>query len=81
MTDTKNAVLIFRSAARYNKGVKVLCSVAVEHFVLVAFSIQRGAKHADRCLDNVQNIVHCKLCQRWAVNYCPSVTVYGMYSE
>jgi len=55
----------------------VLYSVAADHFVQVAFLIHRGAQFADRCLVNVQDIVHCKECQCWAVLSNPCNMLYG----
>ncbi|CAH1785372.1 unnamed protein product [Owenia fusiformis] len=52
-----------RSAARCNKGLEVLCTVAVEHFVLTVVKICRGPTHADRCLPKVHKLIHCHMCQ------------------
>ena len=52
-----------RAAARCNKGVDVLLSLVAEHFLLVIVRVQRGPSYADACLERVQGVIHCQLCQ------------------
>ena len=63
-------ICFYRSAAKANKGIEVLHSVCVEHFVQVCVRIQRGAAHADRCVTQLRKLLHCQICQQWAV--CPA---------
>ncbi|XP_066294709.1 TRMT1-like protein isoform X1 [Branchiostoma lanceolatum] len=54
---------VVRAAARCNKGVDVLLSLVAEHFLLVVVRVQRGPSYADACLERVQGVIHCQLCQ------------------
>ncbi|XP_035683455.1 TRMT1-like protein [Branchiostoma floridae] len=54
---------VVRAAARCNKGVDVLLSLVAEHFLLVIVRVQRGPSYADACLERVQGVIHCQLCQ------------------
>ena len=56
-----------RAAARCNKGVEVLYTIAVEHFIQVAFYIRRGATQADTCVNQLRSVLHCQRCEEWAV--------------
>lgn len=51
-----------RSAARWNRGIEVLFSHVDESAITVVVRVLKGATHADRCLDNVQKIAHCRVC-------------------
>ncbi|KAM3922820.1 TRMT1-like protein isoform 2-T2 [Leptodactylus fuscus] len=54
---------IARSAARCNKGIDVLLSVALEHFVLVIVRVQRGPTLADESMKMINNLIHCHWCE------------------
>ncbi|KAI8518299.1 TRMT1-like protein [Branchiostoma belcheri] len=54
---------VVRAAARCNKGVDVLLSLVAEHFLLVVVRVLRGPSYADACLERVQGVIHCQLCQ------------------
>ncbi|XP_071949115.1 TRMT1-like protein [Antedon mediterranea] len=53
---------VARAAARCNKGIEVLVSVAYEHFILVMVRVVRGPRHADSSIEKVQKVIHCLLC-------------------
>lgn len=55
--------LINRAAARCNKGVKVLVTAVVEHFVFTAVHIYRGSRFADKCAASIKKVLHCQLCE------------------
>ncbi|XP_072260128.1 TRMT1-like protein isoform X2 [Pyxicephalus adspersus] len=54
---------VARAAARCNKGIEVLLSVAVEHFVLVIVRVLRGPSLADESLKMINNLIHCHWCE------------------
>ncbi|XP_053325739.1 TRMT1-like protein [Spea bombifrons] len=54
---------IARAAARCNKGIEVLFSVAVEHFVLVVVRVLRGPAQADESLKKINMLIHCHWCE------------------
>jgi tRNA G26 N,N-dimethylase Trm1 len=56
-----------RAAGRCNKGLLVLYTVAMEHFVQVVVKIQRGANHADASINKVSKVLHCLVCEERAV--------------
>ncbi|CAD5113674.1 DgyrCDS2835 [Dimorphilus gyrociliatus] len=59
---------ICRTLARCNKGVRILYSVAVGHFIQVAVQVLRGALKADNSLTNVKRVIHCSFCQQWTIH-------------
>ncbi|XP_063816133.1 TRMT1-like protein isoform X2 [Pseudophryne corroboree] len=54
---------IARAAARCNKGIEVLLSVALEHFVLVIVRVLRGPSLADESTKMINNLIHCHWCE------------------
>lgn len=54
---------IVRAAARCNKGIEVLLSVALEHFVLVIVRVLRGPSLADESIKIINNLIHCHWCE------------------
>lgn len=54
---------VARAAARCNKGMEVLLSVAVEHFVLVVVRVLRGPSQADDSATRLRRLVHCQWCE------------------
>ena len=50
------------SAARHDLGVKPLLSYGVDHYVRLYVTLSRGAKEADKCLDQMGYIIHCRRC-------------------
>ncbi|KAG9474188.1 hypothetical protein GDO78_004474 [Eleutherodactylus coqui] len=54
---------IARAAARCNKGIEVLLSVALEHFVLVIVRVLRGPSLADESTKLLNNLIHCHWCE------------------
>ncbi|XP_055021298.1 TRMT1-like protein isoform X2 [Boleophthalmus pectinirostris] len=54
---------VARAAARCSKGVEVLLSVALEHFVLVVVRVLRGPSQADESVRRLRRLVHCQWCE------------------
>ncbi|CAJ0968042.1 unnamed protein product [Ranitomeya imitator] len=54
---------VARTAARCNKGIEVLLSVALEHFVLVIVRVLRGPSLADESMKMINNLIHCHWCE------------------
>ncbi|XP_075473030.1 tRNA (guanine(27)-N(2))-dimethyltransferase isoform X2 [Ascaphus truei] len=54
---------IARAAARCNKGIEVLLSVALEHFVLVVVRVLRGPTQADESTKKINHLIHCQWCE------------------
>ncbi|KAM4721565.1 TRMT1-like protein [Rhinophrynus dorsalis] len=54
---------IARAAARCNKGIEVLLSVALEHFVLVVVRVLRGPTQADESAKKINMLLHCQWCE------------------
>ncbi|XP_071967882.1 TRMT1-like protein isoform X3 [Engystomops pustulosus] len=54
---------VARAAARCNKGIEVLLSVALEHFVLVIVRVLRGPSLADETSKMINNLIHCHWCE------------------
>uniref|UniRef100_A0A8C5RBV9 tRNA (guanine(26)-N(2))-dimethyltransferase n=1 Tax=Leptobrachium leishanense TaxID=445787 RepID=A0A8C5RBV9_9ANUR len=54
---------IARAAARCNKGIEVLLSVALEHFVLVIVRVVRGPSQADESIKKINMLIHCHWCE------------------
>ncbi|XP_072290440.1 TRMT1-like protein isoform X2 [Eucyclogobius newberryi] len=54
---------VARAAARCNKGIDVLLSVALEHFVLVVVRVLRGPSQADESVKRLRRLVHCQWCE------------------
>lgn len=56
-----------RAASRWGRGFTVLLSYADGDSIVIAARMFRGATHADRTLDLVQKIAHCRECQFWCL--------------
>jgi tRNA G26 N,N-dimethylase Trm1 len=54
---------IFRAAARYNKGLVVLCSVAFKSSFTVLVTVKRGSAHANKSIQNIRKLIHCSMCE------------------
>ncbi|XP_077108140.1 tRNA (guanine(27)-N(2))-dimethyltransferase isoform X2 [Ranitomeya variabilis] len=54
---------VARTAARCNKGIEVLLSVALDHFVLVIVRVLRGPSLADESTKMINNLIHCNWCE------------------
>ncbi|XP_015247080.1 PREDICTED: TRMT1-like protein [Cyprinodon variegatus] len=54
---------VARAAARCNKGIEVLLTVALEHFVLVVVRVLRGPTQADESAKRLRKLVHCQWCE------------------
>ncbi|KAM7046315.1 TRMT1-like protein isoform 2-T2 [Acridotheres tristis] len=54
---------VTRAAARCNKGIEVLLTVALEHFVLVVVRVLRGPTPADDSARRIRYLIHCQWCE------------------
>ncbi|XP_056133416.1 TRMT1-like protein [Lampris incognitus] len=54
---------VSRAAARCNKGIEVLLTVAVEHFLLVVVRVLRGPTQADESAKKLRQLIHCQWCE------------------
>ncbi|XP_043941246.1 TRMT1-like protein [Protopterus annectens] len=54
---------IARAAARCNKGIEVLLTVAVEHFLLIVVRVLRGPTQADETVKKIRHLLHCQWCE------------------
>uniref|UniRef100_A0A1A8E7T1 tRNA (guanine(27)-N(2))-dimethyltransferase n=2 Tax=Nothobranchius kadleci TaxID=1051664 RepID=A0A1A8E7T1_NOTKA len=54
---------VCRAAARCNKGIEVLLTVALEHFVLVVVRVLRGPSQADESAKKLRKLMHCQWCE------------------
>ncbi|KFP26268.1 TRMT1-like, partial [Colius striatus] len=54
---------VARAAARCNKGIEVLLTVALEHFVLVVVRVLRGPSPADDSAKKIRYLIHCQWCE------------------
>ncbi|XP_069497141.1 TRMT1-like protein isoform X2 [Ambystoma mexicanum] len=54
---------VARAAARCNKGIDVLLSVAVDHFILVVVRVLRGPTEADDSANKIRTLIHCQWCE------------------
>ncbi|KAG8229361.1 hypothetical protein J437_LFUL007169 [Ladona fulva] len=55
-----------RSAARFNKAIKVLCCVSVKASFTLVLEVFKGAVKANECLQKVKSMLHCSFCEDWA---------------
>ncbi|XP_069698025.1 TRMT1-like protein [Periplaneta americana] len=54
---------VARAAARYNKGLHVLCSVAFKSSFTVIVTVKRGPTHANKSIRNIRKLIHCSMCE------------------
>jgi len=54
---------VARSAAKCNKGIEVLCCVAVKSFITVIIRVIRGPPAANQCIRQVRRVLHCCMCE------------------
>ncbi|CAL4128229.1 unnamed protein product, partial [Meganyctiphanes norvegica] len=54
---------VARSAAKCNKGIEVLCCVAVKSFITVIVRIIRGPSAANQCIRQIRRVIHCCMCE------------------
>lgn len=52
-----------RAAAKSNKGVEVLCCIALKSFITVMVRVLRGPAAANRCVRKIRRIIHCCVCE------------------
>lgn len=76
-----SATLVFhRAAAKSNKGVEVVCCVALKSFITVMVRVLRGPAAANRCVRKIRRVIHCCVCEDRAfypetvypIGECPS---------
>ncbi|XP_070532730.1 TRMT1-like protein isoform X2 [Ptychodera flava] len=63
---------VARAAAKCYKGIEVLISITVEHFVLVIVRVHRGGKPADNSVNQIKRLLHCRICEDRV--YIPTTT-------
>lgn len=54
---------VVRAAAKCNKGVEVLCCVALKSFITVIVRVIRGPSTANKCVRKIRRIIHCCMCE------------------
>ncbi|PNF42946.1 hypothetical protein B7P43_G11497 [Cryptotermes secundus] len=54
---------VARAAARYNKGLIVLCSIAFKSSFTVVVTVKRGSAHANKSIQNIRKLIHCTMCE------------------
>ncbi|KAG7167130.1 TRMT1-like 1, partial [Homarus americanus] len=54
---------VVRAAAKCNKGVEVLCCVALKSFITVIVRVLRGPSAANKCVRKIRHIIHCCMCE------------------
>jgi tRNA (guanine26-N2/guanine27-N2)-dimethyltransferase len=53
---------VVREQAKYDRAFKPLLCMATEHYVRLYMSVEKGVDNADRMLEDVGFIVHCRSC-------------------
>ncbi|KAJ9576465.1 hypothetical protein L9F63_006678 [Diploptera punctata] len=54
---------VARAAARYNKGLHVLLSLAFKSSFTVILTVKRGPTDANKSIRNIRKLVHCSMCE------------------
>lgn len=54
---------VVRAAAKSNKGVEVVCCVALKSFITVMVRVLRGPAAANRCVRKIRRVIHCCVCE------------------
>ncbi|XP_050737124.1 TRMT1-like protein [Eriocheir sinensis] len=54
---------VVRAAAKSNKGVEVLCCIALKSFITVMVRVLRGPTAANRCVRKIRRVIHCCVCE------------------
>ncbi|XP_076034227.1 tRNA methyltransferase 1 isoform X2 [Oratosquilla oratoria] len=54
---------VVRSAAKCNKGIEVLCCVALKSFITVIIRVIRGPSAANECVRKIRQLLHCCMCE------------------
>ncbi|XP_039262597.2 tRNA (guanine(27)-N(2))-dimethyltransferase-like [Styela clava] len=53
---------VARSASRWDRGISVLSSYVDENSIVLLVRILKGATHANKSLDFIQRVAHCRVC-------------------
>ncbi|XP_063889991.1 TRMT1-like protein isoform X3 [Scylla paramamosain] len=53
----------FVAAAKSNKGVEVVCCVALKSFITVMVRVLRGPAAANTCVRKIRRVIHCCVCE------------------
>lgn len=72
-----NILYISRAAAKCNKGIEVVCCVALKSFITVIVRVLRGPAAANKCVRKIRRVIHCCLCEDRAF-YPQTVYPLGM---
>ena len=54
---------MFRAAAKCNKGIEVMCCVAIKSHITVIVKILRGPAAATECVHKIRRLLHCCICE------------------
>lgn len=54
---------VVRAAAKSNKGVEVVCCVALKSFITVLVRVLRGPAAANTCVRKIRRVIHCCVCE------------------
>ncbi|XP_027229225.2 TRMT1-like protein [Penaeus vannamei] len=54
---------VIRAAAKCNKGIEVVCCVALKSFITVIVRVLRGPAAANKCVRKIRRVIHCCLCE------------------
>ncbi|KAG0716697.1 TRMT1-like protein [Chionoecetes opilio] len=54
---------VVRAAAKSNKGVEVVCCVALKSFITVLVRVLRGPAAANKCVRKIRRVIHCCMCE------------------
>ncbi|XP_068224251.1 TRMT1-like protein [Palaemon carinicauda] len=54
---------VVRAAAKCNKGIEVLCCLALKSFITVFVRVLRGPSAANKCVRKIRRLIHCCLCE------------------
>lgn len=54
---------VVRAAAKCNKGIEVVCCLALKSFITVIVRVLRGPSAANKCVRKIRRLIHCCLCE------------------
>ncbi|XP_071520277.1 TRMT1-like protein isoform X2 [Panulirus ornatus] len=53
----------FIAAAKCNKGIEVVCCVALKSYITVIVRVVRGPSAANKCVRKIRHVIHCCMCE------------------
>lgn len=54
---------VVRAAAKCNKGIEVVCCVALKSYITVIVRVVRGPSAANKCVRKIRHVIHCCMCE------------------